>query len=84
MSFCRVIQDVGVARLATGLGLPPKNVRRWVDNDSIPAEWFAPISRLGLMVNGEELSVEYLAGVAEQRRLARAGLGTAGADNVCS
>lgn len=43
--FAKLVRDWGITELAADLGLPAKNVRRWVDNDSIPAGWFIDIAR---------------------------------------
>jgi hypothetical protein len=72
MIFASVISRWGVAELAADLGLPTKNVRRWVDNDSIPAEWFAAVARAADVRGHADITVEKLAMLAEERRLRRA------------
>ena len=62
----------GPAALAALLELPTKNVRRWVDFDSIPAEWFAAVERAAKARGFKEITVRHLAALAEERRLARA------------
>jgi hypothetical protein len=74
MWFIPLIERFGVAELAAQLALPPKNIRRWVDLDSIPAEWFAPISRAAKARGLIEIDLEYLADRAEARRLHRSAL----------
>lgn len=71
MFFAPIIERWGIAEMATALGLPTKNVRRWVDLDSIPADWFAAIERAAIKADKPEVTVSHLAEVAEQRRLAR-------------
>jgi len=71
MFFEPLILAWGLRQLAADLGLPVKNVRRWLDADSIPAEWFAPIARLEKRVNGTLVTTGHLSHLAEQRRIAR-------------
>ncbi len=71
MWFSPLIERWGVAVLAADLGLPTKNVRRWVDLDSIPAEWFAAIARAAAKRGLEGINLEQLAALAEGRRIAR-------------
>ncbi len=71
MFFAPIITDWGIAEMALALGLPTKNVRRWVDLDSIPADWFAAIERAATAADKPEITVARLADVAERRRLAR-------------
>ena len=70
MWFRPLIAKWGAAELAADLGLPTKNVRRWVDLDSIPAEWFAPIARAAVGRSFREVTVEMLAARAEGRGIA--------------
>lgn len=72
MFFKPLIEDWGVAKLAEDLGLPTKNVRRWVDLDSIPADWFAAIARAALKRGRPEITEIYLSALAERRRLTKA------------
>lgn len=66
-----IIQKWGVAELAKDLGLPAKNVRRWLDFDSIPAEWFAAVARAAVCRGYHQITVDALAQGAEARRLGR-------------
>lgn len=68
MFFTPIIDRKGLAGTAEALGLPTKNVRRWVDSDSIPADWWKPISE------AEIATLEELAAAAEARRLASSGV----------
>lgn len=52
---------LGVEKLATALRLPTKNVRRWVDTDSIPGGWYLRVAATGLA------SLEELAAAATAR-----------------
>jgi hypothetical protein len=72
MFFAPLIHDWGVAEMASALGLPTKNVRRWVDLDSIPADWFAAIARAARKSGRRHITAAHLAELAERRRLARA------------
>ncbi len=65
MFFQPIIARKGVAGLAAALALPAKNVRRWVDSDSIPAEWWKPLADAGVA------SLDELAAAAQTRRLGR-------------
>lgn len=67
-----VIERWGVPQLAKDLGLPAKNVRRWLDFNSIPAEWFAAVARAAACRGYHDITVEALAEGAEARRLDRA------------
>lgn len=71
MFFAPLIKAWGIAELALALGLPTKNVRRWVDLDSIPADWFAAIERAAAKAGREYVTVAHLADLAEQRRLSK-------------
>jgi hypothetical protein len=71
MKCVAIIERWTVAGLAKDLGIPPKNVRRWLDFDSIPAEWFSAIARAAESRGYHDITVEMLAGVAEARRLER-------------
>lgn len=59
--------------LSSDVGLPPKNVRRWVDFDSIPADWFTAVAKAAQRRGFKDVTVERLAQIAEDRRLARSG-----------
>jgi len=72
MHFRPLILDIGIHELAVALQLPPKNVRRWVDNDSIPAEWFKAVSQAARRLGHRGISVSTLAEIAEQKRLSKA------------
>lgn len=78
MFFAPMINDWGIAAMAADLGLPTKNVRRWVDLDSIPADWFAPIARVAAAAGREGITEAHLSALAERRRLSR----TADADQA--
>lgn len=71
MHFEPIIARWGISELASDLSLPAKNVRRWVDQDSIPAEWFVAVARAAETRGFKDISVERLARVAEERRLHR-------------
>ncbi len=71
MFFKPLIEDWGVAALATDLELPVKNVRRWCDLDSIPADWFAAVARVAPRRGRRHITVKHLADLAERRRLAK-------------
>lgn len=71
MIFVSLIERWGVAELAADLELPTKNVRRWVDSDSIPAEWFAAIGRAAEKRGFSDVTVTTLADLAERRRIQR-------------
>ena len=71
MFFAPLIEKWGPAELATDLGLPTKNVRRWIDNDSIPAEWFAAIARCAADKKLKGIDERTLAALAEARRIGR-------------
>lgn len=71
MTFAQILARWGLVDLATDLGLPVKNVRRWADLGSIPSEWFAAIVRAAEQRGFHEVTLEALADAAEQRRLAR-------------
>lgn len=71
MNYVELITDWGIPELARDLGLPTKNVRRWVDFDSIPAEWFTAVARAADLRGRHEITVSKLAEIAEARRLAK-------------
>jgi hypothetical protein len=71
MFFKPIIARWGIADLAEDLHLPTKNVRRWDDGDSIPADWFAAVVRAANKRAFAEITLEYLAEAAERRRLSR-------------
>lgn len=71
MFFAPIIERFGIAELAAAVGLPTKNVRRWVDLDSIPAEWFAAVVSAAKARGFRDITADHLARVAERRRLAR-------------
>lgn len=71
MFFSPIIEAWGIAEMASDLGLPTKNVRRWVDLDSIPADWFAAIARKARARGFPQITEKHLAAVAEQRRIAK-------------
>jgi len=70
MWFIPII-ELWKGELASDLGLPGKNVKRWVDFDSIPAEWFAPVARAAANRGFTHVTVELLAARAEARAVAR-------------
>lgn len=57
--------------LAGDLGLPAKNVRRWIDTSSIPAEWFLAVQGAAAARGFDQVTVETLSEAAHSRRLAR-------------
>lgn len=65
MFFTPIIERRGIGRLAAELGLPKKNIRRWVDSDSIPAEWWKPVAARRVA------TLKELADAAEAKRLSR-------------
>lgn len=65
MFFKPIIARLGINELARVLGIPAKNVRRWDDMDSIPADWWKPICEANVA------TLEELAKTAEARRVAR-------------
>lgn len=69
MFFAPIINRFGIATLAEGLGLPAKNIRRWLDLDSIPAEWFSPVVRFAAAAGYPDITHEFLSSRAEARRL---------------
>jgi len=73
MYFKPLIESWGIGDIAKALELPAKNVRRWVDSDSIPAEWFAPLARAAERHGKPGFSVHDLALLAERRRVERSG-----------
>lgn len=72
MTFSAIIEAWGIGTLAADLMLPSKNVRRWVDLDSIPAEWFAAVARAAKRRGYHGVTIRALAEIAEARRLSRA------------
>lgn len=64
-------KDDGVLSLAADLALPAKNVRRWKDIDSVPADWFAEVARAAARRGFDDITVERLALIAEERRLSK-------------
>jgi hypothetical protein len=71
MTFADILARWGLAELASDLGLPVKNVRRWSDLGSIPSEWFAAVVRAAEGRGFHDITLEALAAAAEARRLAR-------------
>lgn len=71
MKHVAVIERWGVAELARDLSLPTKNVRRWLDFGSIPAEWFSAVARAAAGRGYHEVTLDALASGAEARRLER-------------
>ncbi len=72
MTFTAIIEAWGIGTLAADLMLPSKNVRRWVDMNSIPADWFAAVARAAKRRGYHGITVRALAEIAEARRLNRA------------
>lgn len=62
-----------VTEFAEDVGCTESVARQWVRCDSIPAAWFAPVSRAALKRGFCEITLETLAARAEKRRLAREG-----------
>lgn len=48
MFFKPIIARWGEAKLAETLKLPLKNVRRWVDTDSVPGVWYLRVAATGI------------------------------------
>jgi len=69
MFFTPIIRRFDIATLSQGLGIPVKNIRRWIDLDSIPAEWFSPVVRHAQQMGHADISHELLSSRAEARRL---------------
>ena len=65
MFFTPIIDRRGIADTAKAVGLPTKNVRRWTDMDSIPADWWLKLSEVGIA------TLDELAQAAEARRVSR-------------
>lgn len=57
--------------LAADLGLPVKNVRRWQDIGSIPAEWFVAVDAAAKRRGFKGISVVALSRIAHSRRLSK-------------
>lgn len=69
MFFTPIIARWGEAKLAEALSLPVKNVRRWVDTDSIPGGWYLRVSATGIATLEELAAAGTARDVAmEQRR----------------
>ena len=68
MWFRPVIERWGAVALAKDLALPAKNVRRWVDLDSIPADRFRSVAAAAAKRGFGDITVEHLAELAEGRR----------------
>ena len=64
MFFRPIIARWGEAKLAETLKLPVKNVRRWVDSDSIPGGWYLRVAATGMA------TLEELAAAATAKELA--------------
>jgi|GEM_PF-5058279 len=64
MFFKPIIERRGIAQLATALRIPSKNVRRWVDTDSIPGGWYLRVAATGIA------SLEELAAAGTSRDMA--------------
>lgn len=58
--------------LASDLGLPVKNVRRWRDLGSIPAEWFVAVVEAARARGFDDVDLVTVAAAAHGRRLSRA------------
>ena len=71
MHFVPIINRIGIPTLALALELPTKNIRRWIDNDSIPADWFSSVARTARRLGHREITPSYLADIAERRRLSK-------------
>lgn len=57
--------------LADDLGLPVKNVRRWIDIGSIPSEWFVSVERAAKARGLRTVNLKVLSQAAHDRRLAK-------------
>lgn len=77
MNVREIIEKLGGAAIvAREMGLPggdvgAKQIRAWCFRDSIPAEWFAALSRTAEGLGNSEITVEFLAQMAEERRQRR-------------
>lgn len=68
MYFKPIIDRWGEAKLAESLRLPVKNVRRWVDTDSIPGGWYLRVAATGIATL-EELAAAGTARDVEAERV---------------
>lgn len=57
--------------LAGDLSLPVKNVRRWQDIGSIPAEWFVAVQTAAKARGFRDITVRTLSEAAHARRLSK-------------
>lgn len=57
--------------LAGDLGLPVKNVRRWQDIGSIPAEWFVAVQVAAKARGFTDVNIRSLSEAAHARRLSK-------------
>lgn len=72
MTFLDIIAKwPSLADLARDVGLPVKNVRRWHDIGSIPAEWFVTVEAAAARRGIGNVNVESLSKAAHDRRLAK-------------
>jgi hypothetical protein len=71
-----------LADFARDVGCPAKTAREWVRNDSIPSAWFAAVVRAALSRGFPEITADYLAVIAERRRLARAAIAAEDAEQA--
>jgi hypothetical protein len=72
MTFPDILsQWPSLASLAGDLGLPVKNVRRWEDIGSIPAEWFVAVEKAAVARGIAGVTIKALANAAHARRLAK-------------
>lgn len=72
MTYVDLIKAWGLKQMAADLGLPVKNVRRWEDFDSIPADWFVAVAAAAAKTGRHDITVEKLAQMAEAKRLMKA------------
>lgn len=71
MFFTPVIEQLGGPHeLGAALGLPAKNVRRWIDLDTIPVDRFREVERAAKRKGVTGVTVQRLVSLAEERRAA--------------
>lgn len=72
MTFHDIIKSWGsLGSLAADLDLPVKNVRRWEDTGSIPADWYLAVVKAAKRRGFNHVTLPALCAAAQERRLAR-------------
>jgi hypothetical protein len=72
MFFTPIISRWGEAKLAEALRLPVKNVRRWVDTDSIPGGWYQRVADTGIATLVELAAAGTARDIASEQKRRRA------------